>query len=198
MAMTRMTATRATALVAVALAAALLVASVSAAADLTAGQKAALKADILVRFPGAPNNNDKNDEIATFYNGDAVPVSWAWRASVSPADVMASAGFVWSRIDNMSAGEARIWTLMEALPGLAANKQNVRDGILAAFGQTAGADAPMRLAIFTAFQRPATYAEKLFTPAGGTTTTAQGVGPATLAWEGKLTAGDVEAARQAS
>lgn len=161
---------------------------------LTTEQKTILKAEIdadptLSAFPNTP---DAAFEVAAALNLPASPTYFVWRVAVPISEIMAN-GFDWLRVDNMSAGKARIWEFMVALGDINPSQPNVRAGVIAAF--PAVADLAMRTAIFSHCQEPATRAEKLFATGAGTTTTDQGTGPAMRAFIGQITYEDVQAAR---
>lgn len=161
---------------------------------LTPQQLAALKAAILADpvLDEQPNNSDGAFAIAAALNTDAAPTFYVWRTNV-PVDEIMQNGFDWTRVDNLTVGKARIWDWMMRTSVLNPSRANVRAGVLATFG-TAG-DLTTRLAVFQHCQRPATRAEKLFAVGAGTATTEQGVGPATLVFEGSLSYQDIETAR---
>lgn len=161
---------------------------------LTSAQKTALKAAIAAdgTLAAKPNNPDGNFDIAAAFNLTATPDFFVWKTSVEVAEIMQN-GFDWTRVDNLTVGKARIWEWMTIAGTIRPNQTNVRSGIIACFS-TAG-DLATRQAAFTHCQRLATRAEKLFATGSGTTTNDQGVGPATMSFEGNLTSDDVEAAR---
>lgn len=161
---------------------------------LTPQQLATLKADILAdpALAGQPNNSDGHFAIRAAYLQVVSPTFYVWRSAVTTAKIMQN-GFDWTRVDNLTVGKARIWEWMVQTTTLNPSQANVRAGILAVFG-TAG-DLGMRNAIFGHCQRAANRGEKLFASGAGTSTTDQGVGPATMAVEGAFTLDDIEAAR---
>lgn len=150
---------------------------------LTSAQKQAIKADILAN----PDLNGQGDEvIAARYNLAAAPSFFVWRSSV-PLDEIMLNGFDWTRVDNLSVGKARIWDWMFRQTGsIDPSKANIRTGIDAAWVGTA-ADLAVRAAVYAHCQRLASRLEKLFAVGAGTTVT-NGSGPATMGFEGTISA----------
>lgn len=162
---------------------------------LTTAQLQTLKADIeadptLSAFPNTP---DGNTAIAAAYDVTAGPDFWVWRASVAEAEILQN-GFDWVRVDNLSVGKARIWDWMFRSTGaINPSKANVRAGIVECWKGTA-ADLAVQAAVFGHCQQKATRVQKLFATGAGTSVV-NGAGPATMSFEGPLTADDVQAAR---
>jgi hypothetical protein len=139
-----------------------------------------------------PNNSDGNFTIAIALNQLSSPDFYVWKTSVSINEIMGN-GFDWTRVDNLTVGKSRIWEYMTQLGVINPHQANVRAGINACFS-TAG-DLANRNAIYSHCQRLATKAEKLLATGNGTTSTDQGVGPATMGFEGMLNFDDIEQAR---
>lgn len=155
--------------------------------------KAAIDADPVLA--SKPLNSDGYFEIAQALNTElASPDFFVWRTVVSQDEIMQN-GFNWVRVDNLSVGKARIWEWMFDNAGATFNpaKANVRAGIAEVWKGTA-ADNAVRQAVFNHCQARATRAQKLFATGPGTTTSVDGVGPATMAVE-SISLSDVEAAR---
>lgn len=164
----------------------------------TPAQIPVVKAHILADpvLSALPLSPDAAMEIAAALNAPRAPTFYVWGTQVSIADIMSN-GFEWTRVDNLTIGRARIWEYMTGLKVLNFSAANVRAGVSAAFNQ--GADTAMRLAIFGHGQRPATRLEHLLVGVGaGTTTTADGVGPALLVHEGPVTGEDVQVIRESA
>lgn len=162
---------------------------------LTPEQLATLKAAIDgdPTLAAKPLNSDGYFDIATILNTElATPDFYVWKTSVPVNEIMGN-NFDWTRVDNMTVGEARIWEFMTQLGSIDPSKANIRAGVNEAYKGTAQ-DTAMRLAIFGHCQKLATRAQKLFASGAGTTTTDAGIGPATMAVE-QITASDVEQAR---
>lgn len=161
---------------------------------LSAQQLQTLKAAIAddPALAAKPMNSDGAFDIAAALNQVASPDYWVWRTTV-PVDEIMLNGFDWTRVDNLTVGKARIWEWMARLGFIKPNQANVRAGVLATF--SAAGDLANRNAVFSHCQRLATRAEKLFASGAGTSTTDQGVGPATLTFEGSISYQDVEQAR---
>lgn len=161
---------------------------------LNAQQLAAIKAGINAdaELAAFPNNSDGAFSVAALLNQTASPAFYIWRDNVPVNEIMTN-GFDWTRVDNLTIGKARIWDWMMQTNAINPSLANVRAGILAVFA-TAG-DLATRLAIFGHCQRAATRAEKLLATGPGTTTSEQGVGPATSSFYGNLSYQDVQEAR---
>lgn len=121
--------------------------------------------------------------LADLYNADSTFV--VWRKSIQPADYRAA--IVWTEVDTLTAGKARIWewvtaNMTQALDG---SDLNVRQGIADAFG----AGTTTRANLLAVAKRFATKCEALF--ATGTGTDAD---PGDLVFEGKLSHSDISRA----
>lgn len=123
----------------------------------------------------------RNDTaLAEHYNGASSFI--VWRTAVRPDEYRDS--IVWTAVDGLTAGKARIWDWITAgmtLP-IDASKTNVRQGIADAWGATSATG----LALTALAKRPASRAENLFTTGTGTT-----ANPGLLTWEGPLHYNDV-------
>ena len=157
---------------------------------LTDAQKLVLKADILADpiLDAFPHTTDGAYEIAQRYDLLAVPTCIAWKTSVSVQEIMDN-GFVWTYVDNMTIGKARIWDWMTQYGSINPSKTNIRSGIDEAYKGNAEA-LLAREAVYVHCRRAITRAEKLF--ATGTGTTAS---PAIMSFEGSLFYLDVFYAR---
>lgn len=154
---------------------------------LTSQQMAALKADILLdpALAAEPMNSDGAFAIALAYNLPASPAFTVWRTSVQASEIMSN-GFVWTAVDSLTAGKARIWDWMTRYGSINPSKANVRQGMVDAFG----AGSAMANGITPHLKRLATRAERLFATGNGTDGS-----PGTMEFEGTLSYQDVEAAR---
>lgn len=154
---------------------------------LTPAQLTALAADITAdpTLSAKPNNSDGAFDIAAAYNLPASPSFVVWRTSVTTDEIMNN-GFVWTVVDGLTAGKARIWDWMTRLGTINPAKANIRQGLTDAFGS----GTAMATAITPHLKRNATRAEKLF--ASGTGSDAS---PATMTFEGNLSYFDVLQAR---
>lgn len=123
----------------------------------------------------------RNDTaLAEHYNGASSFI--VWRTSIRPDEYRDA--IVWTAVDGLTAGKARIWDWITAgmtLP-IDASKTNVRQGIADAWGATSATG----LALTALAKRPASRAENLFTTGTGTT-----ANPGLLTWEGPLHYNDV-------
>lgn len=150
---------------------------------LTSAQKTTLKAfvqadPVLGILAPSPDNAFA---IAVALNAPASPAFIVWKTRVTTDEIMSN-GFVWTVVDTLTAGKARIWEWMSGLGTINPSKANIRQGLIDAFGAgTAMADG-----IAPHLKRSASVAEKQF--ATGTGSTAS---PATLDFEGTLVFADV-------
>jgi len=159
---------------------------------LTPAQMATMKANILATpaLNAQPNNSDGAFFIANYYNQTASPAFIVWRSLVLQDDVMLN-GFDWARVDNLSAGKARIWEWMFDNESRAFNpsQPNTRAGIDAVWVGTQ-ADLDVRAAVYVRCKRSATRGEQLLASGTGSDAT-----PATMSFEGQLSYQDVQNAR---
>ena len=153
---------------------------------LTAEQKAALAADVALdpAFASLPHNSDGAFAIAEAYNLIVSPAFIVWKTDVATKQIMEN-GFVWTAVDALTAGKARIWDWMSRVGSINPAKVNVRQGLVDCFG----ASSAMATAIQPHLKRSATRVEKLF--ASGTGSDAS---PATMAFEGNLSYAEVRSA----
>jgi hypothetical protein len=154
---------------------------------LTPAQKAILKTNIQANSDANTLYVDGNlDGLAALYNAGAAPAFIVWRSNVS-RDEITQNGFDWVRVDNLSAGKARIWEWMFANTTASINpsKVNVRAGIDEAWKGTQ-ADLDVRAAVYVHCKRSATRGEKLFATGTGSDAV-----PALLTFEGIVTAADL-------
>jgi hypothetical protein len=153
--------------------------------------KAAIDADPVLA--ALPLNSDSSFAIAAEFNKDAVPTFYVWRSSLDINEIMSN-GFDWTRVDNMTVGEARIWQFMTQLGTINPSRANVRAGVNEAFKGTAQ-DNTTRLAIYGHCQRPATRFERVFATGAGTTSDDIGTGPGTMVLEGPVSYQSIDLAR---
>ena len=165
---------------------------------LTAGQQAALKADILANpsLAALPNNTDGAFAIREYYEVTATPDFWVWRTSISKAEAVQQAGpegttFNWvgNGFITRSAGEQAAWR--ELFEGGTCNPAlaNVRQAFSDIFSGSGNA-AANRTHLLAVGRRKANRGEKLL--ATGTGSTAS---PATMGYEGSFTLDDIIDAR---
>ena len=153
--------------------------------QLTTAQSAALKAAILAEtdptlVAALAVRNDTG--IAEWYNAATSFV--VWRSAVPVAEYRAAV--VWTEVDALTVGRARIWDWLTGsftLPINAADL-NVRQGIADAFGPS----TTTRSNLLAVAKRVATRAEQLLATGTGSTNS-----PGTMGAEGLLSAGDVSA-----
>lgn len=154
--------------------------------------KAAINADPALVV--LPDNSDGNFEVAAALNAEADPAFYVWKTNVTNAEILQN-GMDWTRVDNLSVGKSRIWEWMFQFGYINAAKANVRAGIEAVWVGTA-ADLAVRASVYGHCQRKASRVEKLLATGAGTTVS-NGIGPATMGFEGPITYADVHAARSA-
>lgn len=149
---------------------------------LTPEQLTALKADILADpvLAAQPMTADGAWAIAEAYKAETPFI--VWRTSV-PVSEIVNNGFIWTAVDALSAGKARIWDWMRESGEINPSKPNVRKGLQDAFGDTQPNIAPH-------LRRAANRVEALFATGTGTDAT-----PGKMSFEGVLSYRDVEQAR---
>ena len=165
---------------------------------LTPNQLTTLKADILAdpALVALKDTPDGRADIATAYSVPASPDFWVWKSYLTKSDAVNSTSqdnttFTWagngfiSRSLNEIAAWENIWNSSGTVnPSLA----QVRAGFVAIF--TGGGNATLNLTHLTAMaRRKATRIEKLLASGSGSTGS-----PATMGYEGAITAGDVQTA----
>lgn len=165
---------------------------------LTTQQAAAIKAHILASpdLDALPNTADGAFAIADLLNLPASPNHFIWAPESTTVNTIMSNGFVWTFVNSLGVGKARIWEWMKDTGTINGGQPNVRAGILEAFAGGPAEPTAMRLAVLGHLQRSAKRIEKLFATGAGTTTTDQAVGPATTTWtRGNIGYQDVYEAR---
>lgn len=132
-----------------------------------------------------PNNSDAAFEIAAAFNVIDVSNFTVWKTSVQAQEIMSN-GFVWTAVDTLTVGKARIWEWMTRYGTINPSKANIRQGLADCFG----AGSAMATAIMPHLKRLATRAEKLFATGTGTDQS-----PGNLVVEGQVTYQNVLDAR---
>ena len=107
-----------------------------------------------------------------------------WKNTVSAEEIMSN-GFVWTAVDALTAGKARIWEWMTRYGNINPSKANIRQGLADCFG----AASAMALAVMPHLRRGCTRGERVF--ATGTGTDAN---PGVMGYEGMIDNDDVVAA----
>lgn len=158
---------------------------------LTSAQLAILKADILATpaLAAQPMNSDGAFAIAAYYNSLTSPTFVVWKTSVAITAVGQT--FNATELANLSSlNTTRLQNLAAWLAeGVNPSVTGVRqffDDIFSGAGGTS-----TRAALLALWKRPATRVEKLFA-----TGTGSDASPATLVYEGALSADDVQQARE--
>lgn len=139
--------------------------------------KTAILAETDPTFVAFRTANDR-PSMANWYNGMSTVV--VWRTSVSKADIMTSAAFDWTRVDNLSVGKARIWDQMFSVGNINPAAANIRAGIDATWVGTA-ADLAVRAAVYVQCKRFASRLEKLYAVGSGTDAS-----PSVMGFEGTV------------
>jgi hypothetical protein len=154
---------------------------------LTLTQLQAIKADILAdpALAAQPMNSDGAFAIAAAYNLPAAPAFTVWRTSVETSEIMSN-GFIWSVVDALTAGKARIWDWMMRNGTINPSRPNVREGLADAFG----AGSQMATQIVPYLKRLSSRIEKLLATGTGSDAT-----PATMGYEGPISFHEIEQAR---
>lgn len=132
-----------------------------------------------------PNTADNAFLIADALNLPGTPDFVVWRTAVDAQEIMSN-GFVWTAVDTLSNGKARIWDWMTRYGTINPSKANVRQGLRDCFG----AGSQMETGIAPHLKRLASGAERLYATGTGTTAT-----PGTMTAEGALSYQQVQQAR---
>lgn len=122
-------------------------------------------------------------ELAAWFNADDPGGYIVWRPDVSISE--ANAVMVWTEIDALSVGKARIWEWMRLVPVLDYRQPSVRQGINDAFAGTS-----TRVAVTQVGKRIASRSEKALSTGAGTN-----VNPSTMTWFGQITYADASLIR---
>ena len=155
-----------------------------AAGPLTSGQLQTLKT-LVQADPIATALANAADDVglaAWLNTGDATYTVWRTDVTIDECNAV----IVWTEVDGLTAGKARIWEWMKSLAVLNTSRANIRQGILDAFASATAT----RTALTALAKRLASRAEKAL--ASGTGTNAS---PATLIWEGQITYADASLIR---
>ena len=151
---------------------------------MTPAQKATIAAYIAAdpTLSQLPPGGDSPWTIAAALNAPSSGVI-VWRTEVTAEEIMGN-GFVWTAVDGLGAGKARIWEWMTRFGGFNPSKPNIRAGLSECFG----AASAMTAAILPHCKRTASVFEQLL--ATGTGTDAS---PATMGAEGPISPYEVSA-----
>ena len=142
--------------------------------------RAAIDADpVLVQAIAAGSIN----VVVNAFNALASPAFRVWRRDVRQSEV--ASVFVWTEIDALTNGKARIWEWMRLSETLDCGIANIRQGLNDAFSAANSTKA----AVLAVIKRDAKRGEKLF----ATGTGSEG-SPGTLVFVGDITDSDVEKA----
>lgn len=153
--------------------------------NLTPSQKASLKTYIQANSDTNQLYIDGNlDGLASLLNNNDASNFWIWRSLVPAKEYRGANGLVWTEIDALTVGKARIFEWLSGQLTLDINPSdpNVRQGILDAFAS----GTTTRTNLTAMARRLATRFEKVF--ATGTGTTAS---PGNLVLEGPIFSQDL-------
>lgn len=163
---------------------------------LTTAQSTALKAAILANptWAAFPMTPDGWFDLARALDAVAVPAFIVWRSNVTRQDIYNTTSaeattWNWTTYKAQAVTEQNAWTQMFMGDRADFSQANLRAGVAAIFGNSNAQTTH----ILAASKRSATYAEKILAVGTGTLPL-----PATMGYEGALTAADVEAARKVS
>ena len=162
------------------------------AQSLTPAQQQTLKACInaVPAWAALPNDAVSAQTIADALNQPASPDWHVWRTDVSRDDVTGD-GFDWTQVDNLTAGQARIWDLLFQTESgrISFASAGKRAAISEAWKGTA-AKVAVATYVFSQARRTATAGEKCLSTGTGSTAS-----PATMQIEGAIGYAAVQAAR---
>jgi hypothetical protein len=156
---------------------------------LNSTQLATVKADILANPTLSAYWDNKNPAaIAAAYNVQTTPSFYVWKTSVSPEEYIEAT--VWTEVDALTVGKARIWEWVTKGQTAALNpsKANIRQGLADCWAS----NTTTRTNLLTAGKRLANNIEKLLASGTGTEGT-----PATMTFEGQIQWSDINAAMEA-
>lgn len=119
--------------------------------------------------------------VADALNANAPGPYIVWKTTVTAQEIMSN-GFVWTAVDSLTVGKARIWDWLTRFGTINPSKPNVRQGVADCFG----AGSAMVTAILPHCKRPASVAEKVLATGTGTD-----AAPALMGFEGRLSYTDV-------
>ncbi len=159
---------------------------VVAQAQLSTPQVATLKAACTANqtcAAMAASQSPDDIAIAAWFNAADEGNCIVWRPDVSIGE--ANAVMVWTEIDTMAAGKARIWEWMRLVPVLDFRQSSIRQGINDAFS-----GLTTRVNVTQAGKRTATRAEKAL--ASGSCSNAS---PSFMTWYGPITYADASLIR---
>lgn len=157
---------------------------------MTPAQLLTIKADILANpdLVVAPLGSDGADAIAKKYNAEAVPAFTVWKTSVSIREIGEAMNS--TEVGGLTTANSNRLMVMQSYSDGFFNpsRADTRAGFDGVFGGAGG--VLTRAALLVLYKRKATRLEKLFALGTGTDPA-----PATMAFEGLVTYGDIETAR---
>lgn len=123
--------------------------------------------------------NGDDSSVAAWFNTASTFI--VWKNSISCKE-LSDGAIVWTAVDALTAGKARIWEWLCKYETINPSKANVRQGLQDAFG----AGSATVIAATPLIKRAATNAEKALATGTGTTAT-----PGLLTFEGRISVNDV-------
>lgn len=146
--------------------------------DLTLQQMTALKAAYLLDPAAVALANAVDDGgLAAWFNAADPGGYVVWRPDVQIGE--ANAAMVWTEVDTLSVGKARIWEWMRLVNVLDYRQASIRQGINDSF-----AGLTTRVQVTNVGKRTATRAEKVLATGSGTSNT-----PGVMTWYGLIDPG---------
>lgn len=135
-----------------------------------------------------PTNDDGYLDLAAVLNGVAAPAFVVWRTNVTTREIGEAMNS--SEVAGLTTANTNRLQVMEAYSGgtFNASRADTRAGFDGVFSGAGGVNT--RAALLATYKRNASYAEKIFA-----TGTGSDASPATMGYEEKLTAMDIQLAR---
>jgi hypothetical protein len=128
---------------------------------------------VAARGGGSVGRNDT--ELARLYNLNSAII--VWRTSITPVEYRAAV--VWTEVDALAVGKARIWEWLTV--NMAANINAADSAVRQGIADAWASNSATRPALLAVAKRAATVAESVYQPVGTDAT------PGTLVVEGQLT-----------
>lgn len=168
----------------------------------TSAQLATLKADIVANntqvfttFKADPDNQQKAQAVADYYNGVASPDWWVWRTFVAESEIYEDTSadattWDWTQYIAQSTSEQGAWRQMVSMRGgMKPYLANVRAGIAKIFSGAGAGPTAQRTHLLAIGRRKSSVIEKLLSTGTGSTGS-----PATMGAEGTIVYNSVQAA----
>lgn len=133
-------------------------------------------------------DGNHDGELAAWFNA-ADATYTVWRSNVTDGEILADAGFDWTRVDNLTVGKSRIWEYLFKFGSINPSQPNVRSGIQATWVGTA-ADLAVQAVVLAKCKRLASRAEKALASGLGTSAS-----PSVMGFEGQISPGEASTIR---